>query len=413
MSGILDKVKEKLTPKAANKLRECLVIWEEKPGSNEWNVLAFDAVVKEGHSGACQVTSYPVDSGFRVSDHTIRQNRIIELSAITSNISMSVATSRKDFKSSFGELVTAVVEARRHAAVESPGFEIPGKNTGKADTAALGKYETAKKWGRAKYDNETVSVGIPYTNISMNVSNPLITALTCQVSLAKVDETIAIIDKLNATGQLVHVITMRGTRLNCVLRQYSAENDVSNAYCLPTALVFEQLNVINLGKSRMQVATKDTDAQEVTTQQQRVPVVEAAAATFIMYRFATAKQVVKPKVKKVSTDFSSLAHKSVPFSTEYDTVFLHDGIEYTLGRIRYNPAIESWVSSLSWRLPTGRETVSSLPLQPGVNLVRQYACPLPSLVVVNNDYKGADITTADSLRIYIVEKFDETFGKEE
>jgi len=82
----------------ANKLRECLLVWEETPGTGIWSVLSFDGVISEGLSGESVVTSYPVDSGFMVSDHTIRQNRIIELDTITSNFSMSVATSRKPFK---------------------------------------------------------------------------------------------------------------------------------------------------------------------------------------------------------------------------------------------------------------------------------------------------------------------------
>ena len=88
----------------ANKLRECLLVWEKTPGTGIWSVLSFDGVISEGLSGESVVTSYPVDSGFMVSDHTIRQNRIIELDTITSNFSMSVATSRKSFKETFNEL---------------------------------------------------------------------------------------------------------------------------------------------------------------------------------------------------------------------------------------------------------------------------------------------------------------------
>ena len=89
-----------------------MIIWEEEPGSGKWSVLAFDGVVREGHSGAVQVTGYPVDSGFQVSDHAIRQNRIITLDTITSNISMSVATSRKTFEESFNELMVAIGSAQ-------------------------------------------------------------------------------------------------------------------------------------------------------------------------------------------------------------------------------------------------------------------------------------------------------------
>lgn len=49
----------------------------------------FDAVVSEGHAAESTVTSFPVSSGFLVSDHVITQNRVIKLEAVASNMQNS------------------------------------------------------------------------------------------------------------------------------------------------------------------------------------------------------------------------------------------------------------------------------------------------------------------------------------
>lgn len=49
----------------------------------------FDAVVSEGHDAESTITSFPVSSGFLVSDHVITQNRIIKLEAVASNMQNS------------------------------------------------------------------------------------------------------------------------------------------------------------------------------------------------------------------------------------------------------------------------------------------------------------------------------------
>lgn len=396
----------------ANKLRECMVIWEEEPGSGKWSVLAFDGVVKESHSGAVTITSYPVDSGFMVSDHAIRQNRMIELDTITSNISMSVATSRKTFDECFNELMVAIGAAQTGGA---PVFEA-GTQVFDAlgiDGAASG-YQDATKYGRARYDNDAIDITIPYTSITLGtVTNPIATALLAQVSLEKVDEVFNTIDRLNALGKLVHLVTLRGVRKNCVLRQYGVANDVSNSYCLPASLSFEQLNVVDLTRSTVQTSTNYSNGDEVAQEQAGVRDTVQGSRTFVNYKSRRAPQVLALPAATAPdvtlSEFHQLQHKEVPFSTAFDTRFIHDGTEYTLGKVQFNVAMEQWVTSLQWRGTGATNKVDSIPLASGVNLVRQYATNLPSLVAVNIATRNSDPTGPENLRLYIIEDFDKTF----
>ncbi|QTQ06977.1 hypothetical protein [Aeromonas phage PVN05] len=417
----------------ANKLRECLIAWEKEKGSGKWSVLAFDGVIREGHQGAVQVTSYPVDSGFMVSDHAIRQNRIIEINSITSNFSMSVATSRKSFAETFNELMTVVSAAQVGAPVYDLGQV--GDGVFENDKGAIDNtYAQATKYGRTAYDNDSLNITIPYTSITLGtITNPLLTALGGQVSLEKVDETLEIIDKLNATGQLVHLVTMRGVRPNCVIRQYAADNDVSNAYSLPCTLVFEQLNVIDVPRSEIQVATKDSDGVAAAEVQTSVRTTNEGTQTYVNYSRSAKSQVLaadtpikltegtqtyvnysrsaKSQVLaadtpiKLTEEFTRKNHKEVPFSTKFATRFVHDGIEYTLGKVRYNYLMGCWVTALQWRVNGVYKTVASMPLVAGVDLVQQYHCGLPSLVAVNVLERGRDPEGSDSLRLYIIEDF--------
>ena len=436
----------------ANKLRECMIVWEEEPGSGKWSVLAFDGVINEGFSGAVQVTSYPVDSGFMVSDHAIRQNRIIQLDTITSNFSMSVATSRKTFEESYNELMVAIGAAQQSTG--APVYEAGEVfDTQQALEGTGPTYADATKYGRAAYDNDSITFSIPYTSITLGtVTNPFVTALFGQVSIEKVDETVNTIDRLNALGKLVHVITLRGVRKNCVIRQFSTNNDVSNSYSAPVSITLEQLNVVDLSRSAVQTSTNyangDVVAQEQITVRRAVPeaqtfqnaqsrmapqVLDApkmiVARTLMVEGFDADPMSVMPQTQSAATfdsgplptvpvssprdivpsTFYELPHREIPFSTSFDTRFMHNSTEYTLGRVRKNAAEDYWVTSLSWKWNGVRRFVSSIPLVSGVNLVQQYATNMPSLVAVNIDERSNDPTTPENLRLYIIEQFDETF----
>lgn len=408
----------------ANKLRDTMIIWEEEPGSGKWSVLAFDGVVREGHSGAVQVTGYPVDSGFQVSDHAIRQNRIITLDTITSNISMSVATSRKTFEESFNELMVAIGSAQTGGG--APVYDAGEVFDQEQEIANAGPaYSETTKYGRAGYDNDAINIKIPYTSITLGtITNPIATALLCQVSIDKVDEALNTVDRLNALGKLVHVVTLRGVRKNCVIRQYDAINDVTNSYSVPIALTLEQMNIVDLTRSTVQVSTNYSNGEAVAKEQADVRRVAPETATVenainpaaIQLLAAPVSRAVQATVisdgevpDSVPTSFYEMEHREVPFSTGFDTRFIYEGTEYTLGRVRYNVTLGCFVTILQWRKDGKYETIASLPLQSGVNLVRQYNTNMPSFVAVNTQERNSDPSAPENLRLYIIKGFDETF----
>lgn len=49
------------------------------------NNIKFHAVVSEDHEATTQITQYPTQSGFSISDHAIRKNRVIKLKGIFTN----------------------------------------------------------------------------------------------------------------------------------------------------------------------------------------------------------------------------------------------------------------------------------------------------------------------------------------
>lgn len=57
--------------------------------SQLFNSFKFDAMVSESHDAEATVTSFPVSSGFIVSDHVIKQNRRLVLSAVAVNMQNS------------------------------------------------------------------------------------------------------------------------------------------------------------------------------------------------------------------------------------------------------------------------------------------------------------------------------------
>lgn len=419
----------------ANKLRECLLVWEETPNTGIWSVLSFDGVISEGISGESIVTSYPVDSGFLVSDHTIRQNRLIKLDTLTSNFSMSVATSRKTFKETFNELMTVVAAGAQNNNL-GYGFSSsiqasipPYLNEGGANSTL---YDQATKHGRAAYDNDKIDVSIPYLDIPLvTLTDPVSTALLAQVSMDKVDDVVATINRLNALGTLVHCVTMRGIWPNCVVRSFEAMNDVTTAYAAPVRMVLEQLNVIDQTRSSVQTFTNQTDGEDVAQSTANMRNTQQSANTFQSFMnrstpqigamafavtaltpFAAPTPVVRvapTPVNVITPEFYQLEHQEVPYSTQFETQFAYEGQDYWLDRVRFSEGQNCYVTSLRWRDGNEYKRIDSIPLQSGTNLVRQYDTKLPSLVAINIDDREADPTSNKNLRLFIIIDYDKYF----
>lgn len=419
----------------ANKLRECILVWEETPGTGIWSVLSFDGVISEGISGESVVTSYPVDSGFMVSDHTIRQNRCIELDTLTSNFSMSVATSRKTFKETFNELMTVIAAGAQNDNL-GYGFSSsiqaslpPYLNEGGTNSTL---YDQATKHGRAAYDNDKIDVSIPYLDIPLvTLTDPVSTALLAQVSMDKVDDVVATVNRLNALGTLVHCVTMRGVWPNCVVRSFKALNDVTTAYAAPVRIVLEQLNVIDQTRSSVQTFTNQTDGEDVAQSTVNMRNTQQSANTFQSFMnrgtpqigamafavtaltpFAAPTPVVRvapTPVNVITPEFYQLEHQEIPYSTQFETQFAYGGQDYWLDRVRFSEGMNCYVTSLRWRDGNEYKQINSIPLQSGTNLLRQYDTKLPSLVAINIDNRDLDPTSNKNLRLFIILEYDKYF----
>lgn len=62
-------------------------------------VIRFHSVISEGHQASSEVTKFPVQSGFQISNHAIRHNRKVIIEAIISNTLISgVGTSSEEYQ---------------------------------------------------------------------------------------------------------------------------------------------------------------------------------------------------------------------------------------------------------------------------------------------------------------------------
>jgi hypothetical protein len=62
----------------------------EGDGAKE-QILNFDAVIAEDHAAKAKVTKYPVQSGYHVSNHSIRENRIVSLTGLITNVKLFIS----------------------------------------------------------------------------------------------------------------------------------------------------------------------------------------------------------------------------------------------------------------------------------------------------------------------------------
>lgn len=358
-------------------LNETLIIWETTPKSGKWAMLGFDAVLTEGHSGGNTVTSYPVDSGFVVSDHAIRHNRQFTLNTMTSNVTLNTAVAGQTFRDAFEALTARVAHA---------GGSSNGTN-----------YEASEKYGSPRFTLEQQT----FDNETNRFRDG---ELLVAVSEVKVDEVFTQVKQLVAQGTLVHCLTLRGWYLNCVIRSYGNSNDVHNAHCLPMELQIEELNVI------------DTSKVSSTT-----GVAVRSPATIVKKSLNLSEES--------AADFDKLEHKQVPFSEERDTEFTYRGVKYTLGAIQVNEVTNCPTTSLTWQGGaytsrredgtdgTGTQAVyenevldgfvSSLFIYPGVNMVAQFNTGLPSLVAVHTEEFRGDIgVDIKNMQLYIIEDYE-------
>jgi len=159
-----------------------------------WKTLTLNCVLTEGHQFANEVTSYPISTGFIVSDHVIKRNPTFRISGWITDVNM-------------------------------PDSVISLSTIGKV---AGSMYSRS---GNPLIGSLLGSAGSVLDNMLLD-----------NVSLVK--EGFEDIKNLVLDGTTVHVATILGTYENCVIRSASINQDKNTATVLPVDLAFEKINVI-------------------------------------------------------------------------------------------------------------------------------------------------------------------------
>ena len=177
--GILSSVTEFFNPDTVNV-------------DNTWKVIEWDCVIQEGHKASNQVTRYPIQSGFIVSDHAIRENRMLKLRGIIVNVG----------------LVPTGMDAMIDLAAKAGGA-ILGTGFGAIVSSAITKAEYL---------------------FSDNKVN-------------KVKNTFDELERLCLTGTFVHATTILGNYMNCIIRDVEVVQDSKTSSILMVDLVLEEIQV--------------------------------------------------------------------------------------------------------------------------------------------------------------------------
>ena len=159
-----------------------------------YDYLALDCVISESHAFSNEVTAYPISSGFLISEHTIKKNRMFSLTGMITNVNMFDG----DFLS-----ITNV-----------------GKVAGAMVSRVIGPV-LGSLLGSAAH--------------AMDPSG---------ITKSPIEEKFKRLQDLVTNGTIVHVATIVGTYEGCVLREVRINQDSTTSSVLPVSLTFEQLRVI-------------------------------------------------------------------------------------------------------------------------------------------------------------------------
>ncbi|WMM91812.1 hypothetical protein [Escherichia phage Ecp_YSF] len=155
-----------------------------------FNSFKFDAIVSEEHDAQSVVTKFPVSSGFMVSDHIIKQNRILKLTAVATNM------------------------------------------------------QNAAMW-TASVQGLSVATGAIFNNPII----PIIGAAAGAVASAfetsnRIQSTYDLFNNFRSTGTKLYISTIIGPYLNCVVTGIRTKTDKMTSAILAVEITLEELQVI-------------------------------------------------------------------------------------------------------------------------------------------------------------------------
>jgi hypothetical protein len=115
----------------------------------------FDAVISEDHKTLAEVTKFPVQTGFHVSNHSIRKNRPVSLTGIISNVKMDLG----DFepKTRYGSDPASYIKATLDSIILSGLVCKVVTNLGDYDPVVFTSFSTKQKSGMVDSMEFTIS----------------------------------------------------------------------------------------------------------------------------------------------------------------------------------------------------------------------------------------------------------------
>ena len=179
-----------------------------------WGILTWTAMIKEAHSVSNEVTSYPVATGFNISNHCIKKNRVLVLTGVVSNAIMTPTL--------FDPLT----------AIPQVGGAILGSGAGTVLASAL-------------------NLGRNFINSDETSANAVMAAFQT-------------LQKLCLDGRYVHVTTILGPYVNCVIRSVDCEQDEQTASILAVKVVIEELQTVGLNRDDDKILTYLKDKSKDT-----------------------------------------------------------------------------------------------------------------------------------------------------
>lgn len=167
-----------------------------------YNTFKFDAMVSETHRSDSVVTKLPVSSGFLVSDHIIKQNRMLKLSAVAVNMQNSAL------------------------------------------------------W-MASVQGLSVVTGAIFNNPII----PMIGSLAGGIASAfetedRVQSTWQLFRDLQASGTKLYINTIAGPYLNCVITSIETKHDKMTSAILSIEVTLEELQVVDASKDLLAINAK-------------------------------------------------------------------------------------------------------------------------------------------------------------
>lgn len=196
VSGVVKTVAHKFMGSAGSK-GAMVIAWEHNYACGQ---IVFDCVVSEAHQATCDVTNYPVESGFIISDHTIRRNRVLNVHGAIVNAKLSQG------------LVPATIKVA--------GAVFGSKLAGVVATA----YNTFNSLAGLLGTTESSPVSKGFKELQNLVNN----------------------------GAICHVSTLLGEYSPCVVRSMQVVQDVESSNYLNVKLVIEELVLVNrLGETSL------------------------------------------------------------------------------------------------------------------------------------------------------------------